>query len=101
MGIGSRFLLLSWQTVTKTGYFTPYAIAGSVCSAIGSGLMSTFTLNTSAGPWIGYQILAGAGRGLAIQQVPAIFFPFSSSTRPSIFSLTQTFNFPAHPSRPI
>ena len=31
--------------------------------------MTTFTPSTNAGKWIGYQILVGAGRGLALQMV--------------------------------
>ena len=40
-------------------------------TAIGYGLLSTLTPHTSAGEWIGYQILAGAGRGLGLQ-IPII-----------------------------
>lgn len=38
-------------------------------SAVGTGLMATFDENTSAGEWIGYQILAGLGRGIVTQVV--------------------------------
>lgn len=37
--------------------------------AIGCGLISTFTIETSTGVWIGYQIIAGAGRGCGLQMV--------------------------------
>ncbi|OJJ48314.1 hypothetical protein ASPZODRAFT_130293 [Penicilliopsis zonata CBS 506.65] len=48
---------------------TPWALFGSALSAIGAGLMSTFYPWTGAGPWIGYQILTGAGRG-SVMQMP-------------------------------
>ena len=38
-------------------------------TAIGKGLISTLTPTTSTGTWIGYQILAGAGRGCGMQMV--------------------------------
>src|ERR1700761_9026804 len=42
--------------------------ASTVLLAIGSGLMTTFKLNTGHSKWIGYQFLAGAGVGLGMQQ---------------------------------
>ncbi|KAA8651484.1 MDR family MFS transporter [Aspergillus tanneri] len=47
------------------------ALASSVITAIGNGLISTFTPSTSTGKWIGYQILIGTGRGLGFQ-VPIV-----------------------------
>lgn len=54
-------------TVGKLGYYLPFSLAGAAVSAIGYGLISTYTPSTSTGKWIGYQILAGAGNGLAFQ----------------------------------
>ncbi|MCJ1431003.1 hypothetical protein MMC27_000353 [Xylographa pallens] len=54
--------------VSRIGYYTPFALFGSVLTTIGTGLYSTFTPSTSTANWIGYQILTGAGRGMAIQQ---------------------------------
>ncbi|KAK7954280.1 DNA repair protein RAD50 [Apiospora saccharicola] len=51
----------------KTGYYLPELIAGNVFIALGSGLTTMFSPSTKAGEWIGYQILVGAGRGLALQ----------------------------------
>jgi len=62
------FSLLAGAIVTKVGYFTPPAIIGSAIGAVGCGLLSTFQVDTPAGKWIGYQILASAGLGIAIQQ---------------------------------
>lgn len=62
-----------WATdvfkVTRLGYYLPSAVTGTVFSALGSGLMSQFTPHTSIGTWIGYQIIAGVGRGCALQMV--------------------------------
>jgi hypothetical protein len=41
-------------------------IGGALC-AVGSGLLSTFNVSTSTGRWVGYQILLGAGEGMALQ----------------------------------
>ena len=54
-------------TVGKLGYYLPFSLLGAVVSAIGYGLISTYTPSTPTGKWIGYQILAGAGNGLAFQ----------------------------------
>ncbi|KAJ4537461.1 hypothetical protein HRR83_002686 [Exophiala dermatitidis] len=53
--------------VQLIGYVTPWALFGSMVSSIGSGLMTTFTPSTGAGPWIGYQILIGVGRAPVLQ----------------------------------
>lgn len=53
--------------VGRLGYYLPWAMASGVLTSIGTGLISTFTPTTSTGTWIGYQILAGAGRGCGIQ----------------------------------
>lgn len=55
-------------TVTALGYYTPFMLLASVLTAIGYGLISTFTPDISKGKWIGYQILAGAGVGFGMQQ---------------------------------
>ncbi|KIX94730.1 uncharacterized protein Z520_09420 [Fonsecaea multimorphosa CBS 102226] len=55
------------KLVQVIGYCTPWALFGCVLTSIGSGLMTTFTPSTGAGPWIGYQILAGTGRGSVVQ----------------------------------
>ncbi|KAF7926576.1 hypothetical protein BELL_1592g00010 [Botrytis elliptica] len=61
--------IIAGSLVSRLGYFTPWAIMGCVCSAIGSGCMSLFNVNTGAGEWIGFQILVGAGRGM-LSQMP-------------------------------
>ncbi|KAK4162431.1 putative efflux system protein [Cladorrhinum sp. PSN259] len=54
--------------VTVWGYYTPFMIVTAVLSTIGYGLMTTFEPDTSAGKWIGYQILIGLGIGAGMQQ---------------------------------
>lgn len=51
----------------KIGYYTPFMILGSCLMAIGTGLLTTWNMNTSSGMWIGYQILIGLGVGCIMQ----------------------------------
>jgi MFS family permease len=43
------------------GYYNPVLIGGGIIATIGTGLMTTFGVNTDRGTWIAYEILAGAG----------------------------------------
>lgn len=45
-----------------------FAMLGNALATVGGGLMSTFTPSTHTGIWAGYQILAGFGRGMTVQQ---------------------------------
>ncbi|KAL1847040.1 hypothetical protein Plec18170_008816 [Paecilomyces lecythidis] len=60
--------VLAGIIVTKTGFYNPPALVGPAVGAIGAGLLCTMRVDTSAGRWIGYEIIAGAGFGAAIQQ---------------------------------
>jgi hypothetical protein len=60
--------LLTGAIVSKTGYFTPPAILGPVLSTVGCGLLTMLEVNTPSSKLIGYQVLAAAGIGMAIQQ---------------------------------
>lgn len=51
----------------KTGYYGPTMLAAPLLAAVGAGLVSTWTPDTTKGQWIGYQILYGAGLGLGLQ----------------------------------
>ncbi|KIM97836.1 hypothetical protein OIDMADRAFT_203035 [Oidiodendron maius Zn] len=53
--------------VGRLGYYLPWVIGGTALTAIGSGLMSTFTPTSSTGIWIGFQIISGFGRGSGLQ----------------------------------
>ncbi|KAI1377958.1 MFS general substrate transporter [Hypoxylon crocopeplum] len=52
--------------IQRIGYFTPLLLAGSALNAVGCGLLSLLTPNTPTGYWIGFQIIMGTGRGLAM-----------------------------------
>ncbi|KAI5364061.1 putative major facilitator superfamily, MFS transporter superfamily [Septoria linicola] len=54
--------------VTYVGYYTPFAILSSILLAIGAGLTTTWTTDTSSSQWIGYQVLLGLGVGFGFQQ---------------------------------
>ncbi|KAI9835391.1 MAG: hypothetical protein M1819_002308 [Sarea resinae] len=54
--------------VSRLGYYTPFMIIGSAFLSIGCGLITSWQPSSSVGQWVGYQILLGAGGGLAIQQ---------------------------------
>jgi hypothetical protein len=60
--------LVAGAAVTVWGYYTPFMIAGTVAMSIGFGLISTFKPDTGSPTWIGFQVLAGAGVGLGMQQ---------------------------------
>ncbi|TGJ86860.1 hypothetical protein E0Z10_g1867 [Xylaria hypoxylon] len=62
------FSILAGGVVTSLGYYAPIMIIGSILASIGAGLLTTWTPETSKGAWIGYQIIYGAGNGLALQQ---------------------------------
>ena len=53
--------------VSKTGYFTPPAIVGCAIATIGCGFVSTLNVDISTAKWIGYEILASGGLGIAVQ----------------------------------
>ena len=67
-GIGT---LGSGMIITKTGIAAPYMPVSSVSITIGSGLLYTLGIGTSAGKWVGYQILTGFGFGIGLQ-IPVI-----------------------------
>lgn len=61
----------SGRAITKTGIAAPYLTVGSAIVTIAAGLLYTLDIGTSTGKWVGYQILAGFGYGLALQ-VPVV-----------------------------
>lgn len=54
--------------VTYWGYYAPFMLLGTLLTSVGFGLISTWTQDTDRPIWIGYQVLAGAGVGLGMQQ---------------------------------
>ncbi|KAH7245152.1 major facilitator superfamily domain-containing protein [Fusarium tricinctum] len=61
-------VMLGGVLVSKIGYYTPFAIGGAATMVVGSALFTTWTADVSTGKWVGYQMIAGAGMGLALQQ---------------------------------
>ncbi|KXT14291.1 hypothetical protein AC579_8421 [Pseudocercospora musae] len=59
--------ILTGVGTTKTGYYTPFLIIGTVIAAIGAGLFLLLNPNTTTGEWIGYQIVYGFGLGGCFQ----------------------------------
>ncbi|RMZ86050.1 hypothetical protein DV737_g147, partial [Chaetothyriales sp. CBS 132003] len=53
--------------VRKIGYALLPLLLGSALVATSYGLLSTLKINSGAGEWIGYQVVAGIGRGIALQ----------------------------------
>ena len=60
--------LMAGILTTILGYYMPFVYASSVMMAVGAGLLTTFTVNTPAREWIGYQIIFGVGTGFGFQQ---------------------------------
>ena len=60
--------LLSGAFVNKTGLYTLPAVLGSIIATVGSGLLTTLSINSSPGHWIGYQILTSFGVSMVIAQ---------------------------------
>ncbi|KAF2795490.1 MFS general substrate transporter [Melanomma pulvis-pyrius CBS 109.77] len=62
------FSVLAGGVVFGIGYYTWACILASILAAVGAGLLSTFTVDTSPAKWIGFQVIYGAGCGLGLQQ---------------------------------
>jgi hypothetical protein len=60
--------MLAGGLVTAVGYYTPFMLISAVLMAIGSGLLTTFEVDTGSPQWIGYQFIFGAGVGFGMQQ---------------------------------
>lgn len=69
LSFGFKLVAANAREVRKLHYLPPWAIFGSVLTAIGPGLMVTFTANTTRAQWIGYQVIGGFGRGMALNMV--------------------------------
>jgi hypothetical protein len=52
----------------KLGYYMPFVFASTVLMPIGVGLITTFTIATTTGHWIGYLFILGLGLGFGFQQ---------------------------------
>ena len=54
--------------VSRIGYYVPFMIASTVIMSIGDGLLTLWTVDTAHPSWIGFQVFAGFGIGLGMQQ---------------------------------
>lgn len=80
-------------SITAIGWYTPFTWIGSAIFAVGAGMLHTLTPSSSAGEWIGYQILAGVGAGACVQ-IPfvAIQVVLNKKDMPSGNAITIFFN---------
>jgi hypothetical protein len=81
-------------TITVTGIFNPFLIAGPAVAAIGGGLLSTLDQSSSASEWIGYQIVLGVGVGasltIPIMLAGVVVKPKDVSTSTAIIVFAQS-----------
>ncbi|MCJ1477933.1 MFS sugar transporter [Lambiella insularis] len=60
--------LLGGVLTTVIGYYTPFMYFSTILMAIGAGLLTTLTVGSGIGMWLGYQIIYGFGVGFGFQQ---------------------------------
>ncbi|KAI9704044.1 MAG: hypothetical protein M1820_005666 [Bogoriella megaspora] len=60
--------ILSGILVSKIGYYVPFMLLSTALMSIGGGLLSLFDIGTEHPRWIGFQVPAGFGIGLGMQQ---------------------------------
>lgn len=61
------FTIVSGAGIEALGYYGPFLVFSSIFSAIGVGLLTTFSVTSSSAIWIGYQVIYGAGVGAGLQ----------------------------------
>lgn len=67
----STAMIASGIIISHTGYALAIMVGGAAVAIVGAGLLYTLDIGTETGKWVGYQIVAGVGWGLAFQ-VPII-----------------------------
>ncbi|KAF7335567.1 Major facilitator transporter-like protein [Mycena venus] len=60
-------VILAGQIVGKTGYLWPFLFTAPFFLAVGSGLLYTLNTSSSSAKIVGFQILAGMGTGMGMQ----------------------------------
>jgi hypothetical protein len=60
--------ILSGAIITNTGYYNPFFFMCSTLMSIGTGLITTFQMDTGSPKWIAYQFIFGLGLGMGMQQ---------------------------------
>jgi EmrB/QacA subfamily drug resistance transporter len=86
--------IMSGGLTQKIGYYTPFMILGSSLMAVGTGLITTWDMNTSSSMWIGYQVILGLGVGCTMQHpnlaVQIVLPKQDIPTGTAVLSLCQT-----------
>ncbi|KAI9649032.1 hypothetical protein NHQ30_001599 [Ciborinia camelliae] len=59
--------IVTGALITAIGYYTPVMIFCMILFAVGSGLITTFSLTTPISKWFGYQVITGIGIGVGFQ----------------------------------
>ncbi|KAG9764883.1 MFS transporter, partial [Aureobasidium melanogenum] len=62
------FALLAGAIVTRIGYYVPCMLASTILLSVGSGMLSTLSVNSGQALYVVYQILYAAGSGLGNNQ---------------------------------
>lgn len=65
------FSILTGVAIKFVGYYTPFMIAAACIAPIGSGLITTFKVDSGSNLYLGYQCILGIGMGLGLQ-VPTL-----------------------------
>ncbi|KAG7286180.1 hypothetical protein NEMBOFW57_008485 [Staphylotrichum longicolle] len=53
--------------ITAVGYYNPFVLPSMILFTVGSGMITTFALDSPLRVWFGYQVLAGLGIGVGFQ----------------------------------
>jgi hypothetical protein len=56
--------IVSGGLITKMGYVNPWLLTGTALMSIGTGLFTTFDVDSGNSYWIGYQVVYGLGTGM-------------------------------------
>lgn len=59
--------VVSGFSISALGSYVEFAWAGTAILTIASGLIYTLDVGSNTGKWLGYQIIAGVGAGMALQ----------------------------------
>ncbi|KAM5362455.1 hypothetical protein ACJZ2D_012537 [Fusarium nematophilum] len=86
--------ILAGGATTWLGYYMPFIYGSVVLMSIGSGMLTTFRVDTPSSQWIDYQAILGLGVGLGMQQ-PAMAIQTVLPEREiaigtAVFMFTQT-----------
>jgi EmrB/QacA subfamily drug resistance transporter len=86
--------IMSGGLTQRIGYYTPFMILGSSLMAVGTGLLTTWSMGTSSSMWIGNQVILGFGVGCTMQHpnlaVQVVLPKQDVPTGTAILSLCQT-----------